>query len=108
MSPPRGPTGPDRGPQPVGSSLGRVLAKLGASPSPETMDVIFSRWPEVAGPELAAHVRPLRLQKATLVVAADHAAWATRARLASEEVLGRIHALGDRSITRLEVVVQRP
>jgi predicted nucleic acid-binding Zn ribbon protein len=72
------------------------------------MELVFSRWEELAGTELAGHLRPLRLQNSTLVVGADHPAWATRARLESAHLLARVRALGDTTIERIEVVVQRP
>lgn len=99
---------PDAGPQRVGDSIARVLGRLGASPSPLTMELVFSRWEELAGTELAGHLRPVRLQNSTLVVGADHPAWATRARLESAHLLARVRALGDTTIERIEVVVQRP
>jgi hypothetical protein len=50
----------------------------------------------------------LRVDQRALVVAADHPAWATRARLESADILARVQALGDSPIQRLEVVVERP
>jgi predicted nucleic acid-binding Zn ribbon protein len=99
--------GPDFGPQPVSESIAKVLGRIGASPSPQTMELLFSRWDEVAGPALAGHLRPMRLQDSVLVVGADHPAWATRARMESERLLSRIRELGDSTITRIEVVMQR-
>ena len=91
----------------MAQSIAKVLSRIGASPSPQTMDLVFSRWEEVAGPELASHLQPMRLQNSTLVVGADHPAWATRARMESERILTRVHQLGDTTIERIEVVVQR-
>ena len=99
--------GPDAGPQQVGEALAKVLSRIGASPSTQTMELVFSRWDEVVGAELSSHVRPMRLQNSTLVVGADHPIWATRARMATEGILTQLHELGDRSIERIEVVVQR-
>jgi predicted nucleic acid-binding Zn ribbon protein len=86
----------------------RVLGRLGASASPSTMEVVFARWPEVAGAALAEHLRPLRVDGPVLVVAVDHPAWATRARLESGQILARMKGLGDTVVERLEVVVERP
>jgi predicted nucleic acid-binding Zn ribbon protein len=72
------------------------------------MELVFTRWEELVGAELAGHLRPMRLEKDTLVVGADHAAWATRARMESATILNRARQLGETSIERLEVVVQRP
>jgi predicted nucleic acid-binding Zn ribbon protein len=103
----RRPRGADEGPQPVGRSLGRVLGRIGASPSTVTMELVFTRWEEVAGAEFAAHLRPMRLQGTVLVLGVDHPAWASRARMESEGILDRIRQLGDTTIERIEVVVQR-
>lgn len=103
----RRPRGPDPGPQPVRDSIAKVLSRMGAAPSPQTLELLFTRWEEVAGPELSGHLRPLRLQNSTLVVAADHPAWATRARMDSARMLARARHLGDASVERIEVVVQR-
>jgi predicted nucleic acid-binding Zn ribbon protein len=92
----------------VGDALPRLLKRLGVSASPATMEVVFARWGEVVEGDLAGHVRPLRVDGQTLVVAADHPAWATRTRLQSTQILARVHALGDTPITRLEVLVERP
>jgi predicted nucleic acid-binding Zn ribbon protein len=103
----RRPSGPDAGPRQVGEAIAKVLSRIGASPSTQTMELVFSRWEEVVGAVLAGHVRPMRLQNSTLVVGADHPAWATRARMESERILARVHELGDTTIERIEVVVQR-
>jgi predicted nucleic acid-binding Zn ribbon protein len=104
----RRPGGPDAGPQPVGSSLGQVLGRIGSSPSTATLELVFTRWEEVVGAEFAGHLHPVRLQGQALVVGVDHPAWATRARMESEGILARIRQLGDTTIERIEVVVQRP
>lgn len=95
------------GPRRVGDSVPRVLHRLGAPPS-STMAVVFTRWAEVAGPDLADHVRPLRINGTTLLVAADHPAWASRTRMETAPMLERAKALGETLIQRIEVVVQRP
>lgn len=84
----------------------RLLGRLGAPPT-EVLEVVFTRWDEVVGSELSVHVRPLRVDRQVLVVAADHPAWATRVRLESAVILGRIRGFGDSPIERLEVVVER-
>ncbi len=91
----------------MGASLPRLLGRLGAPPT-EVLEVVFTRWDEVVTGDLGVHLRPLRVDRSALVVAADHPVWATRARLESSEILVRIHALGESPIERLEVVVERP
>jgi predicted nucleic acid-binding Zn ribbon protein len=87
-------------------SLGRLVRRLGGGSDPATVASVFHRWEEIAGRELAEHVRPVRLTGATLVVAADHAAWATRARSESAAILARVGEMGSSGPTRLDVVVR--
>jgi len=103
----RRPSGPDAGPRQVGPAIAKVLSRIGASPSPQTMELVFTRWEEVVGAELAAHSQPMRLQDSTLIVGADHPAWATRARMDSGRILVSVRQLGDTTIERIEVVVLR-
>lgn len=103
----RRPRGTDAGPQHVGQAMDTVLGRMGASLSPVSMELIFTRWEEVVGRELAAHLHPVRLGDSVLLVGADHPAWATRARMESRQILGRLAELGDRSVERIDVVVQR-
>ncbi len=52
-------------------------------------------------------MRPLRVDGRVLVVAVDHPAWATRARMESGQILARVRAWGETPVERLEVVVER-
>jgi predicted nucleic acid-binding Zn ribbon protein len=95
------------GPRRVGDAMPRLLQRLGVSASPATMEAVFARWDEVVEGDLVGHVRPVRVDGRTLVVAVDHPAWATRARMQSAQILARVRALGDTPIERLEVLVER-
>ena len=97
----------DEGPRRVGQSMPRLLARMGTAPTPALMDVVFSRWEEMVGIELSRHVRPLRVDGRVLVVAVDHPAWATRARMESGQILARVRAGGETPLERLEVIVER-
>jgi len=104
----RRPRGIDAGPQHVSDAMAQVLGRMGASLTPSTMELIFARWEEVVGPELAGHLHPVRVTDAVLLIGVDQPAWATRARMESRQILARLAELGDRSIERIDVVVQRP
>jgi predicted nucleic acid-binding Zn ribbon protein len=97
----------DKGPRPLGVSMPRVLDRLGSAPTPAVMEAVFTRWDELVGPELGAHLRPQRVDGRVLVVAVDHPAWGTRARMESGQILARLQDLGETTIDRLEVVVER-
>ena len=88
-------------------SLARLVRRLGGGTDPATVASVFHRWEEIAGSELAEHVRPVRLVGETLVVAADHPAWATRARSESAGILARVGTMAPAAPTRLDVVVRR-
>ncbi|HEY1826952.1 MAG TPA: DUF721 domain-containing protein [Acidimicrobiales bacterium] len=98
----------DNGPLPVSNSMAHVLRRLGAPASLETMDVVFSRWTEVVGPELADHLQPIRLQGSVLVIGADHPAWLTRGRMEAERIVAAVQTMGDATVERVEVVLRRP
>ena len=87
------PSGPDTGPQHVGRAMAKVLGRLGAPQSLDTMEVIFTRWPEVVGPELAGHLQPVRVHGNVLVISADLSALA-----ATDRDLGRYTITGGASI----------
>jgi hypothetical protein len=97
----------DNGPRPVADSMPRLLGRLGSAPTPAVLEAVFTRWEEVVGRELGGHVRPLRVDGRALVVAVEHPAWAARARMEAGPILARLRALGETSIERLEVVVER-
>jgi predicted nucleic acid-binding Zn ribbon protein len=88
--------------------MDKLLQRMGGSPSVHVMQLVFERWNDIAGPECAEHVQPIRMHGNTLTVGVDHPAWATRARMESAQMLARLRDLGDGSIERIEVVVQRP
>ena len=70
----------------IGEALGEVASKLGAGRA-DVVGTLFRRWDDIVGPAVAAHVRPVRVDGATLVVSADHPAWATQIRHLHREIL---------------------
>jgi predicted nucleic acid-binding Zn ribbon protein len=70
-------------------ALGAVAGRLGLG-RPDLIAVVFGRWEELVGEPMAAHVQPLRLVAGTLVVSADHPAWATQIRHLAPEILERV------------------
>jgi len=69
---------------------------------------LFSGWPEIVGPAMAEHVRPLRIDRSALVVTVDHPAWATQVRRLGDTLLDRAAAhAGVERPERLEVRVKR-
>ncbi len=52
---------------------------------------VLSGWPQMVGPQVAAHCRPEAVHEHTLTVRADSTAWATQMRLLADTVLARIN-----------------
>ena len=75
----------------MSDALGAVASHLGAG-RPEVVHLMFSRWEEVVGPAVAAHVRPVRVDGDTLIVSADHPAWATQMRHLAPDILACLAA----------------
>lgn len=101
------PTADGEGPDPrsIGTPLDRLLRSMG-SPSSRTVAGIGDRWEEVAGPQLAAHTRPLRVRAGVLVVLVDDPAWASEVRWMGDTLATRAREiLNDGSIERIEVRV---
>jgi predicted nucleic acid-binding Zn ribbon protein len=93
----RGPSEPTR----VGAVLGRVLEDLGFGAARLAMRV-QERWPELVGPEAAAHSAPEGLRGAVLLVRVDASVWGQHLQLRAPEILrGLRDLLGERAPTEL-------
>jgi predicted nucleic acid-binding Zn ribbon protein len=87
--------------------MDRILQRLGSPASLDTLETIFNRWAELVGPDVAEHIRPLRINGSVLVLGADHPAWVTRGRMESQQILDGLRARGDTTIARIDVILQR-
>jgi predicted nucleic acid-binding Zn ribbon protein len=98
------PTPPERGdPQPLGEAIRKLLAERGWQQQAAVGSAI-GRWPEIVGPELAAHAKPEGFADGELVVIADSTAWATQLRLLAGQLVKRLNAeLGDGTVKRVKV-----
>jgi predicted nucleic acid-binding Zn ribbon protein len=96
------------GPRPLGSSLDAVSRKLGMQDS-RGLGRLFSQWSVLVGPNIAAHVKPVRLDAEALVVSVDHPAWATQVRHLGDDLLDRVaEEIGVARPGRVEIRVRRP
>ena len=90
-------------PEPLGESLQRLLAERGWD-LPTAVAGVTQRWPEVAGPELAAHCRPDKFEGGVLSLVAESTAWATQVRLLVPQLHRRLdEVIGRGVVTRVEV-----
>lgn len=86
-------------------TLDRLVRHLGAS-STSTVQQVFGRWPELVGPQVAAHSRAVRLRDGILSLVVDEPAWATQLRLLEADLLTRLtEVLGPGVVTGLRVRV---
>lgn len=102
---------PEReGPEPVvlGQALDRVLRSMRGGARRDEIGGVFGGWDDAVGPAVAAHVRPVRLDRGILVVDVDDPAWATQVRLLSAQLIDRLADATGVRITRLEIRVQHP
>jgi predicted nucleic acid-binding Zn ribbon protein len=74
--------------------------------SAAALGTVFSRWDELVGPVVARHVRPLRLEGGTLLVAVDQPPWATQVRVLAPGILARLAEQTGEPLGQLEVVVR--
>jgi predicted nucleic acid-binding Zn ribbon protein len=105
------------GPVPISDSLESVVRSLrnepagapntGPAQSARQLGSVFGRWTEAVGEAVAAHVTPIKLDGARLVVEVDDPAWATQLRFLETELKARIHAVTGSVIDAVEVRVKR-
>jgi len=97
----------DDGPQPIrlDAALDRVVRSLRAGAVRAEVAGVFGRWEDAVGPALAAHVRPIRLDRGVLLVEVDDPAWATQLRFLSDDVRARLRTVAGVRVERLEVRV---
>ena len=96
--------GPDeRDPKALGEVLGKLVKDRGWR-EPAAKAGLFARWPELVGPEIAAHCRPVSCTDGELVIEAESSAWATQLRLFKTQILERLAAgAGPKVVTRVRI-----
>jgi predicted nucleic acid-binding Zn ribbon protein len=94
----------DRDPQPLGSTIARLLAERGWELD-VAVGAVLGRWDQIVGEELAAHCRPEAFEEGVLTVRADSTAWATQVRLLAPALLARLAAeVGAGTVARVVVL----
>ena len=93
----------ERDPQLLEATLGRVVEQRGWELDLR-VHAVFGRWPELVGPEIAAHSTPETFAEGRLVVRADSTAWATQLKLLAATVVRRLNEeLGHGTVTVIDV-----
>ena len=91
-------------PRQLKDGLDAVVRSLKVS-SVDTVQGVFARWEDAVGPAVAAHVRPVKLDGAVLVVEVSEPGWATQLRYLEQDVIERLHTIAGARVERLEVRV---
>lgn len=94
----------DRDPVPLSSSLDDVVRSLRGVGRRE-VGGLFGRWEEVVGAQVAAHVRPVRLDGGVLLVEVDEPAWATQVSFLTATLRKRLASQVGVVVERVEVRV---
>jgi predicted nucleic acid-binding Zn ribbon protein len=93
----------DRDPQPLGALASRLVADRGWADR-VSAGVVFARWAQLVGAEVAEHAQPVSLKDGELIVRASSTAWATQLRLLQRQLIARITAgVGPGVVTALRV-----
>jgi predicted nucleic acid-binding Zn ribbon protein len=90
-------------PQPLNAAVDGLLHARGWQER-AAVGGVFGKWPEIVGPQLAAHTTPGSFEEGELVVDADSPAWATQVRLLTPQLLRRLaEELGADTVTKVRV-----
>ncbi|MBT2402725.1 MULTISPECIES: DUF721 domain-containing protein [unclassified Streptomyces] len=92
-----------RDPMPLMAALDRLRTERGWE-MPMAVAGVMERWPEIVGPEIAAHCEPDRYEDRELVVRCDSSAWAAQLKLLAPQLVARLNAdLGQGTVRLIKV-----
>ena len=91
-------------PKPLSEGLEAVVRSLHGTDVP-TLRGVFDGWPDAVGPLIAAHVTPVKLDGAVLLLEVDEPAWATQVRFLEPDLLARLRSATGAEVDRIEVRV---
>ena len=83
-------------PRRVAEHLDSATRGLGV-PKAGILAVVFSKWAELVGPDIAAHAEPRSLRDGVLLVVVDQPAWAAQLRYLSADLVAKIAAFAGSS-----------
>lgn len=99
-----GESGEYEGPQLLNESLEELIAERGWREKMKD-SVLFLRWNELVGAEIAGHVQPLSFAQGVLTLGAESTAWATQIRLIDPQIREALKAGG---FTVSDLIVKGP
>ena len=93
-------------PVPITASLDSIMRSLRGTDRIQ-IGGVFGRWSDAVGENVAAHVRPVRLDQGVLTVEADDPAWATQVKFLAGTITTRLAEVANVEIERIDVRVAR-
>lgn len=79
--------------RPVPSRAGDVVGRLaGGLRPPSLLAEVQEVWPDVVGPEVAAHAAPVAIRAGEVTVVCDSAVWSQELTLLAADLVGRLNA----------------
>jgi predicted nucleic acid-binding Zn ribbon protein len=93
-------------PVPLTQSLDSVMRSLRGADRIQ-LGGLFGRWDEAVGETVAAHVRPIKLDRGVLLVEADDPAWATQVKFLADTIVERLHDVAGVEVDTVQVRVAR-
>ena len=93
-------------PVPISESLDSIMKSLRGTDRIQ-IGGVYGRWGDAVGENVAAHVRPVRLDQGVLTVEADEPAWATQMKFLSGTIISRLADVAGVNVERIEVRVGR-
>ncbi|WP_079063570.1 DUF721 domain-containing protein [Streptacidiphilus griseoplanus] len=81
-----------RDPVPLGAAMRQLITERGWE-TPAAVGGVMGRWPQIVGPEIAAHCAPEHYgeESCELSVRCDSTAWATQLRLLAPQLVARLN-----------------
>ncbi|MGA9278978.1 DciA family protein [Ilumatobacter sp.] len=91
-------------PVPITRSLDSMMKSLRGTDRIQVGGV-FGKWDVAVGDQIAAHVRPIKLDQGALLVEADTATWATQVKFLSDTIIVRLREEAGVLVDRIDVRV---
>ncbi|MFJ3922469.1 DUF721 domain-containing protein [Streptomyces sp. NPDC090022] len=92
-----------RDPMPLMAALDRLRTERGWE-MPMAVAGVMERWPDIVGPEIAAHCVPERYEDRELAVRCDSSAWAAQLKLLAPQLVARLNKeLGQGTVRLIKV-----
>lgn len=95
-----------RAPQRAGEVFSAVIRRQGWSKN-LSVGQIMNAWPELVGPNVAAHTKPVKYdaEACVLIIQSDSTAWATQLRLIQKKILQAItRKVGPDIVTQVKIL----